>query len=399
MLLFDSMDPPLGGFNFTANAQGDDVGADEGANRGGFDFSAPPDWSNNPFNLEAAAGSLGWGAPAPNQLFGGGPNPFALGGVGSDALEDDVGEDFDEAPVVWPGLPPSPFGRPAVHFQMKSVQPKTRPTKTKPRASEQEQPQPSALEWKTQPVGNWDVIELLMDSSPLLKVEVFCLQCLAHFTLTFSSAVKELVVLPYDSTELICGALPHNSVLQSLDMTISTPHAFAQISEAIANAQPTLTSVALDWPALSSFEGVLEEAEGLLADQIRLNQGITHLRVRSSTPIFAAIADNPRIRHVAIETGNEGQLSLLGQATQLRSLRIGWGNSKDLGGLVAQLVAHARECCLEELDLCSPAGKYVGDVPAGSNDDEEVPTISRLLRLAANLKASDSLHGCIGVVG
>jgi hypothetical protein len=48
-------------------------------------------------------------------------------------------------------------------------------------------------------------------------------------------------------------------------------------------------------------------------------------------------------------------------------------------------VRNARECCLEELDLCSPAGKYVGDVLG----DEEAPSISRLLRLAAKIK---SLH-------
>lgn len=61
-----------------------------------------------------------------------------------------------------------------------------------------------------------------------------------------------------------------------------------------------------------------------------------------------------------MESGSAGDVTLLAEATHLRYLRIGWGNSSPLGPFVERLIAEARDSALEELDLCSPGGKYEG---------------------------------------
>ncbi len=142
---------------------------------------------------------------------------------------------------------------------------------------------------------------------------------------------------------------------------LSRPEEFTAVAAALAHATKALKRLSVDWPRLVlNYENVMGKAEQALADSLVMNQGITDLKIRSSNAVFRAIMDNKRLERVTVESGSAGDVTLLASAAHLKYLRIGWGNSASLNGFVEGLIKEARDSALEELDLCSPGGKYDG---------------------------------------
>ncbi len=203
--------------------------------------------------------------------------------------------------------------------------------------------------------GQWDIADLLEQNSPLLT---------------------ELHVLPYDSLVTVAMLLPGNTMLESLDCSLSTPDEFTAVAAALARTGPTLKTLSIDWPRLVlNYRERMEKAEQALASSLLANAGIVTLKTRSSNPIFNAIAANKRLQRVTVETGSSGNVATLATATHLRYLRIGWGQSASLNDFVDVLITNARDHALEELDLCSPGGSYSGEA------------MSRFLQISSRIKS------------
>ena len=188
--------------------------------------------------------------------------------------------------------------------------------------------------------GDWNVVQLMQTNSPLLT---------------------SLHVLPYDSLADVAAALPSNTCLTSLTCSLDTPPQFRAMAVAIGRDR-SLKHLSIDWPhlVLNSDENQMQEAENVLAESFVTNQGLTDLVVRSSDAMFRAIVANTRLRRVTIETGTKGDVSILADAEHLEYLRIGWGQSNNLDTFVNKLTEAARDHALEELDMCSPGGRYDG---------------------------------------